>query len=88
MGFEYAEDVFGPEAENRTLDSIRKSLRDPDCTGPETVYSVAMDVGKKKHRQILKCSVPIFKPKQTFSDLSVFNLYIFSVFLYITNVKG
>ena len=53
LGFEYAEDVFGPEVENRTLDSIRKSLKDPNCDGPETVYSIAMDVGKKEHKEVL-----------------------------------
>ena len=26
LGFEYSKDCFGPEVENRTLDSIRKSL--------------------------------------------------------------
>ena len=31
MGFEYGPGVFGLKVENRTLDSIRKSLRDPDC---------------------------------------------------------
>ena len=50
MGFEYGPGVFGPEVENRTLDSIRKSLRDPECPGPYSVYSIAMDVGKTAHR--------------------------------------
>jgi glucose-6-phosphate isomerase, archaeal len=54
MGFSYGPDVFGPEVENRTLDSIRKSLRDPHCLGPDPVYSIAMDVGKKEHLPILK----------------------------------
>jgi len=54
LGFEYADDVFGPKVENRTLDSIRKSLKDPNCKGPETVYAIAMDVGKEQHKQILK----------------------------------
>ena len=49
MGFAYGHDVFGPDVENRTLDSIRKSLRDPQCAGPDPVYSIAMDVGKKEH---------------------------------------
>lgn len=53
MGFEYGQGVFGPAVENRTLDSIRKSLRDPDCSGPETVYSIAMDVGKMEHLPVL-----------------------------------
>lgn len=54
MGFEYGEGCFGPTVENRTLDSIRKSLHDPDCKGPDIVYAIAMDVGKNKHRQYLE----------------------------------
>ena len=46
MGFRYGKTTFGPEVENRSLDSIRKSLLDPDCEGPDPVYSIAMDVGK------------------------------------------
>jgi glucose-6-phosphate isomerase len=53
-GFIYGEDVFGPKAENRRLDDIRKSLLDPLCPGPDIVYSIAMDVGKKKDRQRLE----------------------------------
>jgi glucose-6-phosphate isomerase len=53
MGFEYEKDCFGPEPENRSLDSIRKSLLDPNCEGPDPVYSIAMDVGKIIHRSIL-----------------------------------
>jgi len=53
MGFEYGHGVFGPVVENRTLDSIRKSLRNPDCLGPDPVYAIAMDVGKSEHFPIL-----------------------------------
>lgn len=53
MGFRYGPGVFGPDVENRTLDAIRKSLLEPDCTGPEIVYSIAMDVGKEEHRALL-----------------------------------
>lgn len=53
MGFIYGEGVFGPEVENRSLDAIRKSLMDPQCTGPETVYAIAMDVGKVEHKPLL-----------------------------------
>jgi glucose-6-phosphate isomerase len=53
MGFSYGTGVFGPEVENRRLDDIRKSLADPACDGPETVYSIAMDVGKEEHRALL-----------------------------------
>jgi len=54
MGFVYGTDVFGPQVENRTLDSIRKSLRDPKCKGPDPVYSIVMDVGKQTHRKTLE----------------------------------
>jgi glucose-6-phosphate isomerase len=50
LGFEYGADCFGPVVENRTLDSIRKSLADPNSEGPEIVYSIAMDVGKNIHK--------------------------------------
>jgi len=53
LGFEYGEDCYGPVPENRSLDAIRKSLLDPECEGPEIVYSIAMDVGKKKHKKML-----------------------------------
>ena len=53
MGFIYGPGVFGPEVEKRSLDAIRPSLMDPSCTGPETVYAIAMDVGKEKDRAIL-----------------------------------
>ncbi len=54
MGFSYGEGVFGPIVENRMLDSIRKSLRNPECEGPDPVYSIAMDVGKSEHLHQLK----------------------------------
>ena len=53
LGFVYGEGVFGPQPENRRLDDIRPSLFDPGCRGPETVYSIAMDVGKTEHRALL-----------------------------------
>ena len=53
MGFNYGSGTFGPEVEIRTLDGIRKSLWDPNCTGPEQVYSIAMDVGKNQHIELL-----------------------------------
>lgn len=54
MGFVYGPGIFGPIVENRSLDSIRKSLLDPNCSGPDPVYSIAMDVGKSEHLPILK----------------------------------
>jgi glucose-6-phosphate isomerase len=53
LGFEYGDDCFGSQTELRTLDSIRKSLLDPNADGPEIVYAIAMDVGKKIHREKL-----------------------------------
>lgn len=58
MGFVYGPDVFGPPVENRLLKDIRKSLSDPDCDGPEVVYAIAMDVGKKIHEPLLKEMAP------------------------------
>jgi glucose-6-phosphate isomerase len=54
MGFVYGDGVFGPLVENRTLESIRRSLRNPDCDGPDPVYAIAMDVGKMEHIHLLK----------------------------------
>jgi len=54
LGFKYGDGTFGPELENRSLESIRKSLKDPACDGPDIVYSIAMGVGKKRHYDLLK----------------------------------
>lgn len=54
MGFQFGPGVFGPPAEYRRLDSIRKSLYDPSCDGPDPVYAIAMDVGKREHQLELK----------------------------------
>lgn len=53
LGFEYGQGVFGPDVENRSLESIRKNLMDPRCQGPEIVYSIAMDVGNQKDKQAM-----------------------------------
>lgn len=53
LGFVYGNGVFGPTVENRRLNDIRRSLRDPSCNGPDIVYAIAMDVGKLEHRQLL-----------------------------------
>ncbi|SHO44673.1 glucose-6-phosphate isomerase family protein [Anaerocolumna xylanovorans] len=60
LGFVYGGGCFGPEVEIRTLDSIRKSLRDPDCEGPREVYAIAMDVGKEEHKELLKDRMLLF----------------------------
>ncbi len=46
LAFNYGDGVFGPQPEFRGLNDIRKSLRDPDCSGPDPVYAIAMDVGR------------------------------------------
>ena len=53
LGFEYGKDCFGPTVENRTLDAIRKNLMDPNCDGPEIVYSIAMDVGCNQDKEMM-----------------------------------
>lgn len=54
LGFTYGSNCFGPTVERRKLNDIRQSLLDPNCTGPETVYAIAMDVGKHQHKKILQ----------------------------------
>lgn len=51
LGFKYGKNTFGPVVENRTLDDIRKNLMEPDCFGPDIVYSIAMDVGNVQDKE-------------------------------------
>ena len=53
IGFEFGPDCLSPPIERRTLNSIRWSLRDPGCSGPEVVYAIAMDIGKREHYSLL-----------------------------------
>lgn len=53
MEFIYGKDVFGSKTEKRRLDDVRQTLRDKGSTGPEILYAIAMDTGKKEHRQDL-----------------------------------
>jgi len=53
LAFEYGPGVFGPEHEMRRLDAIRPSLLDPQCSGPDPVYGIAMDVGRESEREML-----------------------------------
>jgi glucose-6-phosphate isomerase, archaeal len=46
LDFGYGPSLFGPGLEYRSLDSIRPSLRDANCSGPDPVYAIAMDVGR------------------------------------------
>ncbi len=60
LGFRYGPHVVGPEPEFRALDSIRKSLYDPLCTGPDPVYAIAMDVSRRKDRDALQRRMLLF----------------------------
>ena len=60
LGFSYGKGYFGPIVENRKLNDIRQILRHPDCEGPETVYAIAMDVGKLEHLQLLHQKMLLF----------------------------
>jgi glucose-6-phosphate isomerase, archaeal len=60
MGFRYGNGVFGPKPEYRSLDAIRPSLRDPNCAGPDPVYSIAMDVGRREDSAELKKRMLLF----------------------------
>ncbi len=47
LAFDYGPGVVGPPPEMRRLESIRPSLRDPQCAGPDPVYGIAMDVCRR-----------------------------------------
>lgn len=53
LSFVYGRGVFGPDPEFRSLEAIRRSLRDPSCTGPDPVYGIAMDLGSNTDRAAL-----------------------------------
>lgn len=60
LAFEYGDGVFGPQAELRRLDAIRPSLLDPDCSGPDPVYGIAMDIGRKEDLPALEQRMLLF----------------------------
>jgi glucose-6-phosphate isomerase len=60
LQFTYDDGVFGPQPEFRRLDDIRRSLRDPKCSGPDPVYSIVMDVGRHQHRAELERRMLLF----------------------------
>ncbi len=60
LTFTYDAGVFGPKPEFRRLDDIRGSLRDPECDGPDPVYSIVMDVGREEHRAELARRMLLF----------------------------
>ncbi len=53
LGFVYDGDAFGPTPEVRRLDAIRATLLDPEACGPGDVYSIVMDVGRRRDRNLL-----------------------------------
>lgn len=60
MDFRYGVGLFGPTLEYRRLDAIRGSLRDPNCSGPDPVYAIAMDVGHVSDLDELKRRLLLF----------------------------
>jgi glucose-6-phosphate isomerase len=60
LTFTYDEGLFGPLPEFRRLDAIRRSLRDPGCQGPDPVYSIVMDVGRREHSDELARRMLLF----------------------------
>lgn len=60
LTFRFDAGVFGPQPEFRRLDAIRPSLRDPNCQGPDPVYSIVMDVGRREHREELERRMLLF----------------------------
>ena len=59
-GFRLGENCFDKGTEFRRLDSLRKSLRDPDCQGPDPVYAIMMDVGLKADLPVLEERMLLF----------------------------
>jgi glucose-6-phosphate isomerase, archaeal len=60
LGFSFGAEVFGPVPEYRRLDQIRASLREPGCDGPDPVYAIVMDVGKKNDLAELRDRMLLF----------------------------
>jgi glucose-6-phosphate isomerase, archaeal len=60
LGFDYGPGVVGPEPEFRSLDSIRGSLLEPQCTGPDPVYGIAMDVARIADLPLLRERMLLF----------------------------
>ena len=60
LAIEYGRGVFGPQPEMRRLDAIRPSLRDPQCSGPDPVYGIAMDIGRESDCALLEERMLLF----------------------------
>jgi len=58
--FVYGPGIFGPKPEHRRLDAIRASLCEPNCNGPDPVYSIVMDVGREEHLAELQSHMLLF----------------------------
>ncbi len=54
LNFQFGPGVCGPAAELRSLDSIRPSLLDAHCSGPDPLYGICMDVGRQHTAAELK----------------------------------
>ncbi len=60
LGFKFGESAFGPQPELRSLAALRPALRDPQADGPDPVYAIVMDVGKRAHRHELEYRMLLF----------------------------
>jgi glucose-6-phosphate isomerase, archaeal len=49
LGFRFGQTAFGPQPELRSLAALRPALRHPQVDGPDPVYAIVMDVGKRIH---------------------------------------
>ncbi|ROR22160.1 glucose-6-phosphate isomerase [Mobilisporobacter senegalensis] len=54
LNFQYGDQVFGAKPELRTIDAVRKSLKNPFAKGPKVLYCISMDVGEKKDLPLMK----------------------------------
>lgn len=60
LNISYFDDTVGPKNELRRLKDIRGSLLDSSAQGPEVVYSIAMDVGRKQDQADLNKRMLLF----------------------------
>jgi glucose-6-phosphate isomerase, archaeal len=60
LGFGFGETAFGPQSEMRSLATLRPALRDPKVEGPDPVYAIVMDIGKRAHRHELEQRMLLF----------------------------
>jgi glucose-6-phosphate isomerase, archaeal len=54
LSFRYGPGTVGPDPEFRSLAAIRASLLNPQCSGPDPVYGIAMDVAREDDVKELK----------------------------------